>query len=60
MQKFSNHKSFNYLVWTPLGSRVNLYIHFSIQVHFKVSAAITLGKLVAKFAAGVVDTGGKP
>jgi hypothetical protein len=24
MQKMFNHKSFNYLVWTPLGRRVNL------------------------------------
>ncbi len=39
MQKIFNHKSFNYLVWTPLGSIVNLYKHFCLQVHFKVSAA---------------------
>ncbi len=97
-----NHKSFNYFVWTPLGSRVNLQMHLCLQVHFKVSAAwycshylppvsltpvanlpvllipvanllpvsltlvanlpqesTTLAKLLAKFAAGVVDTGGK-
>ncbi len=24
MQKIFNYKSFNYLVWTPLGSKVNL------------------------------------
>jgi hypothetical protein len=24
MQRFFNHKIFNYLVWTPLGSIVNL------------------------------------
>jgi len=35
MQKIFNHKSFNYLVWTPLGSRVNYWIHFCLQVHFK-------------------------
>ncbi len=40
MQKIFNQKSFNYLVWTPLGSRVNLQIHFCLQVHFKVSAAL--------------------
>jgi hypothetical protein len=62
MQKIFNHKSFNYLVWTPLGRRVNLKIHF----FFLTPAAnlppvsTTLGKLVAKFATGVVDTGGKP
>ncbi len=39
MQKIFNRKSFNYLVWTPLGSKVNLYKHFCLQVHFKVSAA---------------------
>ncbi len=27
-----------YFVWTPLGSRVNMYINFCLQVHFKVSA----------------------
>ena len=37
MQKIFNHKSFNYLVWTSLGSlRIE---HFGLQVHFKVSAA---------------------
>jgi hypothetical protein len=35
MEKIFNHKSFNYYVWTLLGSRVNLQIHFSLQVHFK-------------------------
>ncbi len=68
-KKTLNLKSFNYLVWTPLRSRVNLYIQFCLQVHFNVSAAwycsnylpqvsTTIAKLVAKFAAGVVDTGG--
>ncbi len=32
-KKIFNHKSFNYFVWTPLGSR------FCLQVHFRVSAA---------------------
>ncbi len=32
-------KNFNNFVWTPLGSRVNIYINFCLQVHFKVSAA---------------------
>ncbi len=39
MEKIFNHKSLNYLVWTPLGRRINLKIHFCLQVHFKVSAA---------------------
>ncbi len=32
MEKISNHKSFNYFVETPHVSRVNLYIHFCLQV----------------------------
>ncbi len=70
MRKIFNQKNFNNFVGTPLDSRVNTYIHFCLQVHFKVSAAwylshclppvsTTLVKLVAKFAASVVDTGGK-
>jgi hypothetical protein len=78
MEKIFKHN----IVWAPLGSRVNIYIIFCLQVHFKVSAArycfhylppasltpavnlppvsTTQGELVAKFAAGVVDTGGAP
>ncbi len=37
--KIFNQKNFNYFVWTPLGSRVNIYIDFCLQVHFKESAA---------------------
>jgi hypothetical protein len=32
MEKIFNHKKFNYFVWTPLGSRVNYYINFCLQV----------------------------
>ncbi len=39
MQKIFNHKNFNYLVWTPVGSIFNIQKHFCLQVHFKVSAA---------------------
>jgi hypothetical protein len=39
MEKIFNQKNFNNFVWAPLGSRVNIYIHFCLQVHFKVSAA---------------------
>ncbi len=99
MEKIFNQKNFNNFVWSPLGSRGNIYIKFCLQVHFHVSAAwycshylppvsMTLvanlppaanlppvwltpvanlppvstiqGELVAKFAAGVVDTGGAP
>ncbi len=68
MAKIFKLKNFNNFVWAPLGSRVNIYINFCLQVHFKVSAAwyfshylppvsTTQGELVVKFAAGVVDTG---
>jgi hypothetical protein len=39
MEKIFNQKNFNYFVWTPLGWRVNMYINFFLQVHFKVSPA---------------------
>jgi hypothetical protein len=39
MEKTFTQKNFNNFVWTPLGSRVNIYIHFCLQVHFKVFAA---------------------
>jgi hypothetical protein len=68
MQKiFKNHKSFNYLVWTPLGSRVNLFNIFAFKFILRSQqpdsvppVSTTLGKMAAKFAAGVIDTGGAP
>ncbi len=39
MEKTFKQKNFNNFVWTPLGSRVNIYITFCLQVHFKVAAA---------------------
>ncbi len=39
MEKIFKQKNFNNFVWTPLGSIVNIYINFCLQVHFKVSAA---------------------
>ncbi len=39
MEKIFSQKNFNNFVWSPLGSRVNIYIHFCLQVHFQVSAA---------------------
>ncbi len=70
MEKIFNQKNFNNFVWSPLGSRGNIYINFCLQVYFQGSPAwycshylppvsTTQGKLVAKFATGVVDTGGK-
>ncbi len=39
MVKTFKQKNFNNFVWTPLCSRVNIYINFWFQVHFKLSAA---------------------
>ncbi len=39
MKKIFKEKNFNNFVWAPLSSRVNIYINFCLQVHFKVSAA---------------------
>jgi hypothetical protein len=35
MAKIFKLKHFNYFVWTPLGSRVNIYINFCLHVQFK-------------------------
>ncbi len=39
MAKIFKQKNFNYFVWTPLGTRVNIYINFCLQVQFKMTAA---------------------
>jgi hypothetical protein len=39
VEKIFKLKNFDNFVWAPLGSRVNIYINFYLQVHFKVSAA---------------------
>ncbi len=39
MEKIFNQKKFNNFVWSPLGSRGNIYKNFCLQVHFQVSAA---------------------
>ncbi len=39
MGKTFKLKNFNNIVRTPLGSKVNIYIHFCLQVHFKMYAA---------------------
>ncbi len=72
MEKIFKQKNFNNFVWAPLGSRGNIYIHFCLQVHFKVSAAWYCSHYRHRwqicrrcrwyrwqFATGVVDTGGK-
>jgi hypothetical protein len=55
MAKIFKLKNFNYFVWTPLGSRVNININFCLQVQFYACSLI----LYPLFATGVVDTGGK-
>jgi len=35
MEKTFKLQNFNNFVWTPLGSRVNIYINFCLRVHFK-------------------------
>ncbi len=37
MEKIFNQKNFNNFVWSPLGSRGNIYINFGLQVHFQSS-----------------------
>ncbi len=44
MKKIFNQKNFNNFVGTPLDSRVNIYIHFCLQVHFKVDGNEKLGR----------------
>ncbi len=39
MEKIFKQKNFHNFVWSPLGSRVNIFINFCLQVQFKVSAA---------------------
>ncbi len=72
MEKTFKQKNFNNFVLTPLGSRVNIYIIFCLQVHFKVSAVwycchylppvstTPVAKMGEKFVTGVADTGGAP
>ncbi len=74
MEKIFNQKIFNYFFRTSLGSRVNIYKNFCLQVHFKVSAAWYSCHYLppvanlpprgdvdtgGQFATGVVDTSGK-
>ncbi len=39
IEKNLNQKNFNNFVWSPLGTRGNIYINFCLQVHFQASAA---------------------
>ncbi len=63
MEKIFNQKNFNNFIWSPLGSRGNIYINFRLQVHFQISAAWYCSDYFVidtggKFATGVVDSGG--
>ncbi len=69
-RKIFNQKNFHYFFWTPLGSRVSILINFVFKFilscqqfdnysHCLPPVSTTLAKLVEKFDAGVVDTGGK-
>jgi hypothetical protein len=58
MEKIFNHKSFYYLVWTPLGSRVNLKYIFAFKFTLR-SQQPNIVPIYLLFAAGIVDTGGK-
>ncbi len=61
MAKIFRLKKVNYLVWTPLGSRVNIYINFWIQVQFKMPAAWYCTHYlppVSLTPVATVDTGG--
>jgi hypothetical protein len=67
MEKIFNQKNFHYFVGAPLGRSVNIYINFCLQVHFKylqpdivpIIFTTSVNATGGKFAAGVVDTGGK-
>jgi hypothetical protein len=54
-EKIFNQKSLNYLVWTTIGSRVNILIFFSLSSLSGVSSLI----LFPLFDTCVIDTGGK-
>jgi hypothetical protein len=66
LEKIFNQKNFNNFIWSPLGSRGNMYIKFLASSSLLGVCSLILFPLFAtgvndtggKFAAGVVDTGG--
>jgi hypothetical protein len=56
MEKIVNQKNFNNFVWSPLTPAANLPPVLLTPVANLPPVSTTQGKLVAKFAAGVVDT----
>jgi hypothetical protein len=67
MEKIFNQKNFNNFIWSPLGSRGNIY-KFLPSSSLSGVCSLTLFQLFAtevidtsgKFATGVVDTSGAP
>jgi hypothetical protein len=59
MKKIFNQKNFNNFIWSPLGSRGNIYLNFCLQVHRFTSSGVCSLILFQLFAPGVNDTGGK-
>jgi hypothetical protein len=56
MEKIFNQKNFNNFIWSPLGSRGNVYINFLPSSSLSDVCSLILFQL---FATGVNDTGGK-
>jgi hypothetical protein len=59
MEKIFNQKIFNNFIWSPLGSRGNIYFFSGVcsLLLFQLFAT-GVNDTGGKFAAGVVDTGG--
>jgi hypothetical protein len=67
MEKIFNQKNFNNFVWSPLGSRGNIYKFLPSSSLLGVCSLILfplfatgVNNTGGKFATGVVDTGGAP
>jgi hypothetical protein len=60
MEKIFNQKNFNNFVWSPLGSRGNIYINFCFKLTFRCLQPDIVPIIChrCQFAAGVVDNGG--
>jgi hypothetical protein len=56
--KIFKQKNFNSFVWTPLGSRVNIFLNFCLQVHGCLQPDIVAIMQICRRCRGVVDNGG--
>jgi hypothetical protein len=54
MEEIFSQKSFNYFIWTPLGSRINIQINFSITSTLRCKQS----DIVPIIYPGVIDTAG--